>query len=83
MNIQNPDPFLTSALGKGLIFLGVVIIILGLILIFKDKISILKYLGHLPGDIAVEKENFRFYFPITTCILLSAFLSFIFWLFRR
>lgn len=40
-------------------------------------------LGRLPGDIFVEKENFRFYFPITTGLLLSAVLTLISWLLRR
>jgi len=40
-------------------------------------------LGHLPGDIAIRGERFSFYFPITTCILLSALLSLLFWLLRR
>jgi hypothetical protein len=39
--------------------------------------------GKLPGDIAVEKENFKFYFPITTSILISVVLSLIFWLFNK
>lgn len=38
------------------------------------------WLGHLPGDIAIERENFRFYFPLTTCILLSLLLTGIVWL---
>jgi len=40
-------------------------------------------LGHLPGDISIRGERFSFYFPITTCILLSALLSLLFWLLRR
>ncbi len=40
-------------------------------------------LGRLPGDISVERENFSFYFPITTCILLSLVLTLLLWLFRR
>jgi len=40
------------------------------------------HLGRLPGDIVVEKENFKFYFPLATCILLSAALSLIAYLFR-
>jgi hypothetical protein len=40
-------------------------------------------LGRLPGDIVVERPNFRFYFPLVTSILLSVFLSLLFWLFRR
>ena len=39
-------------------------------------------LGRLPGDIFIEREGFRFYLPITTCLLLSAVLSFVAWLIR-
>jgi hypothetical protein len=40
-------------------------------------------LGRLPGDIVVERSNFRFYFPIVTSLLLSAILTLLVWLFRR
>ena len=40
-------------------------------------------LGHLPGDISICGERFSFYFPITTCIVLSLVLSLLFWLLRR
>ncbi len=40
-------------------------------------------LGRLPGDIIIERENFRFYFPLTTSILISLILSLLIWLFRR
>jgi hypothetical protein len=50
-----------------------VIVLAGLLLyFFHDK---LHWVGRLPGDIRVEKENFRFYFPITTMILLSLLLT--------
>ena len=40
-------------------------------------------LGRLPGDIRIERENFKFYFPLTTCLLVSAALTLIFWLLRK
>ena len=40
-------------------------------------------LGRLPGDIAIERGNYRFYFPIATSLLLSVVLTLLFWLFRR
>jgi hypothetical protein len=40
-------------------------------------------LGRLPGDIRIEREHFRFYFPLTTCLLLSILVSVGIWLFRR
>ena len=41
------------------------------------------WLGRLPGDIHIKRDNFSFYFPLATCLLLSAILTFIMWLFRR
>ena len=55
--------------GKYIVLIGLAVIIIGgIIYFFHDK---LHWIGRLPGDIRVEKENFRFYFPITTMILLS------------
>jgi H+/Cl- antiporter ClcA len=67
--------------GKILIITGLILVIAGLILYFAG--GKLSWLGHLPGDIRVEKENFKFYFPITTMILLSILLTFILWLIRK
>jgi hypothetical protein len=39
--------------------------------------------GRLPGDVVVERENFRFYFPIVTSLVISAAVTLLFWLFRR
>ena len=59
--------------GKYIILIGSVIVVLGLLIyFFHDK---LHWIGHLPGDVRVERENFRFYFPITTMILVSILLS--------
>ncbi|HOF20277.1 MAG TPA: DUF2905 domain-containing protein [Bacteroidales bacterium] len=67
--------------GKILIITGIILIIAGLILYFAgNKLS---WLGHLPGDIRVEKENMRFYFPLTTMILVSVLLSLILYLLRK
>jgi hypothetical protein len=41
------------------------------------------WLGHLPGDIHIQKGNASFHFPIVTCILISVLISFLFWMFRR
>ncbi len=55
--------------GKLIIFIGFGIIVVGAIIyFFGDKLN---FIGNLPGDIRIEKENFRFYFPITTMLLLS------------
>jgi uncharacterized membrane protein len=69
-----------SLFGKILIFVGFLLIFLGLIFSFAEKIP---YLGRLPGDILIKKENFTFYFPLGTCILISAILSIIFYLISK
>ncbi|HOJ92963.1 MAG TPA: DUF2905 domain-containing protein [Dictyoglomaceae bacterium] len=63
-----------SFMGKWLILFGIILIILGLIFLFIEKIP---FLGKLPGDIKIERKNFVFYFPLTTSILLSLILTII------
>lgn len=58
---------------KYLMLLGLAIVVIGVIWYFFG--NRLHFLGKLPGDIRVERDNFRFYFPITTMILLSSLLS--------
>jgi hypothetical protein len=65
-------------MGKLLIILGIVLVALGLMLIFKVPIP----LGRLPGDIAIKGEHFQFYFPIMTCIILSIIISLLYYLFK-
>jgi len=68
-------------LGKTLIIIGLIFIIAGLIIYLAgDRLG---WIGHLPGDIRIEKENMKFYFPITTMIILSVVLSLIIWLIRK
>ena len=64
-------------IGKLLIIFGIVIIGVGFLLMFFERIP---FLGKLPGDIHVKKENFQFYFPITTSVVLSVIVSAILWL---
>jgi hypothetical protein len=72
---------MNSDTGKYLMLIGGAVVITGLIIyFFHDK---LHWIGHLPGDIRVEKENFRFYFPITTMILLSVLVTVIINVIRR
>jgi hypothetical protein len=66
--------------GKLLIFLGLTLVAAGLLLTFAGKIPLI---GKLPGDLRIERENFTFYFPLGTCLLLSFLLSLLYWLFRR
>ncbi len=70
-----------AEIGKSLIFIGILIIVTGVVLLFNDKLPF--NLGKLPGDISYKKENFSFYFPITTSILISIVLSLMFYLFGR
>jgi hypothetical protein len=69
-----------GALGKMLILVGVFIIVIGLLLLLGEKIP---WIGRLPGDIIIRKEKFSFYFPITTCIIISIILTLLFTLFRK
>ncbi len=69
-------------LGRLLIVLGLVLLIAGLLLTYTNLFSSLR-LGRLPGDISIRRENFSFYFPITTCILVSLVLTLIFYLLRK
>jgi hypothetical protein len=62
-----------------LIILGITLVLLGLIWPWLQKVGLFR----LPGDIVIERENFRFYFPITSMILLSLVISIILWLFRK
>lgn len=64
---------MNSDTGKYIIIIGCAVVLLGVIIyFFHDK---LHWIGRLPGDIRVEKENVRFYFPITTMILFSILVS--------
>lgn len=62
---------------------GAVLFILGLFLTFSGHLPQLPWLGRLPGDISIRRENFSFYFPVGSCILVSVFLSFVFWIFSN
>jgi uncharacterized protein HemY len=70
---------MNASFGWILVVLGLVIAGIGLICVFAPSIP---WLGHLPGDIHIERENFRFYFPLTTCLLISVVLTLVIWLVR-
>lgn len=72
------NPFFS--LGKALIIMGLVIAGIGILLVLTPKVP---WLGKLPGDILIKKDTFRFYFPITTCIIISLILTLLFYLFRK
>jgi len=67
-------------MGKWLIVLGLAIAAAGVLLTFAGK---LPWLGRLPGDIYIKRENFSFYFPLATCIIVSVLVSLLLWLFRK
>jgi hypothetical protein len=64
---------------RALILVGLVIVVAGLLWPWLSKLP----LGRLPGDIVIEREGFSFYFPVTTCIVVSVVVTIIFWLFRK
>ena len=67
--------------GRVLMIIGIVILTIGFLLSFGDKLPY--NLGRLPGDITIKKEGFTFYFPITTSIIISVILSLLFYLFGK
>ena len=69
-----------SDLGKALIFLGLILLVIGLVLSFAGK---LPWIGNLPGDIIIRRGRFTFYFPITTSILVSVILSLVVYFSKR
>jgi hypothetical protein len=72
---------MNSDTGKYIIIAGVMIVLLGvLIYFFHDRLN---WIGRLPGDIRIEKENFKFYFPITTMIVFSLVITVIIQLIKR
>jgi len=69
-----------AGMGKILIYLGLVLAVLGIIFSLVGK---LPWLGHLSGDITIERERFTFYFPLATCLIISVVLSLVLYLLRR
>lgn len=67
-------------MGKFLIIAGIVLVIIGVAIQFAGKIP---WLGRLPGDIRIERQNFSFYFPIATSILLSVLISLVVYLLNK
>jgi len=72
---------MTQVVGKVFIFSGIIFLILGIIFYFWGHH--LNFIGRLPGDIHIEKENFKFYFPFTTMIIFSILLSLLIFIVRR
>ena len=68
-----------AVVGRGLMIAGAVLFLVGLALAFGVRVP----LGRLPGDIVIRREGGAFYFPIVTCLLVSAVLSLLSWLLRK
>jgi hypothetical protein len=71
-----------GGLGKMLLVAGAALAAVGVLLLVADRFPGLR-IGRLPGDIAVERDRFRFYFPLGTSIVLSIVLTLLFWAFGR
>jgi hypothetical protein len=67
--------------GRTVIILGLILVVAGILMTLGDRLPI--KLGRLPGDIVVRGKNGGFYFPIVTCLLVSAVLSLAMWLIGR
>jgi hypothetical protein len=67
-------------MAKAIILIGAVIIAIGLVMLLFQKTP---FLGKLPGDILIKRENFTFYFPLATSIIISIIISFILYLIRK
>jgi len=66
-------------MARFLVIIGIIFLLLGVAWPWLSRMG----LGHLPGDIYIEREGYSFYFPITTGIIVSVVLSILFWIFRK
>jgi hypothetical protein len=66
-----------DALGRWLVAIGALLLVGGLLLLGAAKLGL--PLGRLPGDLAIERDGFRFYLPLGTCLVLSVLLSLVVW----
>ena len=69
-----------AGLGKTLIYLGIVIVIVGVLVSLGGR---LPWFGQLPGDFHIQRGRFTFYFPLTTCVIVSVVISLVAYLFKR
>jgi hypothetical protein len=67
-------------IGKSLILIGLIIVVVGVVFSLVGRVP---WFGKLPGDIYIKRENFTFYFPLATSIIISVILSLILWLLRK
>ena len=66
-------------MAKWLVIIGIIFILAGVAWPWLSRLGI----GHLPGDISIQRKGFSFYFPITSSIVISLVLSILFWIFRK
>jgi hypothetical protein len=75
---------MSAMMGKALTLIGVLFVLIGLWLWSGSRVpGWLSWLGRLPGDIAIERDHVRFYFPIVTSLLFSLVLTLVLWLFSK
>jgi hypothetical protein len=67
--------------GRTIIIIGLALVVVGILMTLGDRLPI--KLGRLPGDIVVRGKNGAFYFPVVTCLVISAILSLAMWLIGR
>lgn len=72
---------MTEGIGKIFIILGISLLVIGILLLVIDKLPL--GLGKLPGDIYIKRDNFVFYFPLATSLILSVVISLIFFVISR
>lgn len=68
-------------MGRTLIVIGLVVLAVGVAITLSERLPV--KLGRLPGDIEIRGKNGVFYFPVVTCLIVSAVLSFVMWLIGR
>lgn len=71
---------MSPELGKLLVVAGAVLVVIGLVVWAGPQVP---WLGRLPGDIHIKRENFSFHFPLVTCLVISAVLTLLSYLFRK
>jgi len=69
-----------GGIGKSLIIIGAILILMGVVISISSKIP---SIGRLPGDIFIKRDNFTFYFPLATSIIISIIISLVMYLFRK
>lgn len=75
---------MSGVMGKALILIGALFVLVGVWVLLGGRLPTwLSWLGRLPGDIAIERDNVRFYLPFTTSIILSIVLTLLLWFFGR